>query len=188
MKCDYKDCPGSYKEKLTDQVNRKNGKVVVITDVPSLVCNLCGDTFYSSDAALQLERLRYGDAMPVGSVPLYDYMLWSANESIKRNYPASSNGAHDEVLKLRCRLGNPGHYVEELKAHLRRRRSGERVVINNVPQLTCNFCADTLFDTRTLHLLDNLPDSDIAPVGIAEVYHFAQGVEQPAKELVANNN
>ena len=42
MKCQV--CEGTYEERLITRAYRRDGKVVVVDDVPAEVCNLCGDT------------------------------------------------------------------------------------------------------------------------------------------------
>ena len=42
MKCQF--CDGRYEERLIARAYRRNGKVIVVDDVPAEVCHLCGDT------------------------------------------------------------------------------------------------------------------------------------------------
>ncbi|MDP2950271.1 MAG: type II toxin-antitoxin system MqsA family antitoxin [Chloroflexota bacterium] len=41
MKCQL--CQGQYQERLVTRTYRRDGKIVVVDDVPAEVCNLCGD-------------------------------------------------------------------------------------------------------------------------------------------------
>lgn len=42
MKCQI--CNGRYEERLITRTYRRDGKIIVVDDVPAEVCNLCGDT------------------------------------------------------------------------------------------------------------------------------------------------
>lgn len=42
MKCQI--CDGSYEERLITRTYRRDGRIIVVDDVPAEVCNLCGDT------------------------------------------------------------------------------------------------------------------------------------------------
>ncbi len=42
MKCQI--CDGRYEERLIARAYRRNGKVIVVDDVPAEVCHPCGDT------------------------------------------------------------------------------------------------------------------------------------------------
>ena len=41
MKCQI--CDGEYEERLIARAYRRDGKVIVVDDVPAEVCNQCGD-------------------------------------------------------------------------------------------------------------------------------------------------
>jgi YgiT-type zinc finger domain-containing protein len=186
MKCNFKDCPGSYEEKLIARASREPGGVIVIDHVPVMVCRICGDSFFTADTAQRLDCFRDPQMKPVGSVPLYEYPLWSAKQTNARQGRTNGQSGNNEMPMIKCRFSwCPGYYEEKLRARTGRQRDGQLLVVNNVPQLSCNFCADTLLDTRTLYLLEALPDSGVAPTGNAPLYEFAQGKEmQPDKELV----
>ncbi len=186
MKCNFKDCPGRYEEKLITRANRSPSQVMVIDHVPAMVCNICGDTFFTADTSQRLDCFDDPQVKPIGTVPLYEYPLWSAKQANARQSRTNGQANNSEMPKIKCRFSwCPGYYEEKLRAHLKSRRDGQTVVINNVPQLSCDFCADTLLDTRTLYVLDALPDSDIAPISTSPLYEFAQVAEaQPGKELV----
>lgn len=186
MKCNFKDCPGRYEEKLITRASRVSGEVKVIDHVPAMVCTICGDNFFPADTAQRLDRFDDPQVKPIGTIPLYEYPLWSAKQANERQSRSNGQTSSSEMPMIKCRFNwCPGYYEEKLRAHLKPRHDGQTVVINNVPQLSCNFCADTLLDTRTLHLLEALPDSSIAPVGSAPLYEFAQAAAaQKGKELV----
>ncbi len=42
MKCQI--CEGHYEERFITRAYRRDGKVIVVDDVPAEVCSLCGDT------------------------------------------------------------------------------------------------------------------------------------------------
>lgn len=45
MKCNLKGCPGHYEEKLiAETYATKEGQLVVVADIPALVCDVCGDS------------------------------------------------------------------------------------------------------------------------------------------------
>jgi YgiT-type zinc finger domain-containing protein len=72
--CRNLGCPGHYEEeRITEALRFPDGRVIVIEDIPALVCDFCGDTLLEPDAAEELERIKAGAAPPIGSVPLYRY-------------------------------------------------------------------------------------------------------------------
>ncbi len=50
-------CKGILSEKQTTYMVDLDGQVIIIKNVPSLVCTQCGDTTYSTDVVKQLERI-----------------------------------------------------------------------------------------------------------------------------------
>jgi len=178
-------CPGKEKEELIVDVTRRNGQVAVINHVPALVCNFCGATGFTYQTMEQLERLDRNAPSPVGSVPLYDYAQ-AFPERLREELIANGYGTVNmaELPPFKCRLpGHPGVYKQETTVY-QRCRNGQLVVVNNVPRLVCNICTDTLYEEQTLRQLDRLLESDIAPIGSAPLYEFAQGAEQTSDQLV----
>ena len=54
--CMYCKCK-IYKNSLTTHVVNYNGCVIVIKNVPCTECVQCGETFYSNEVAIHLEKL-----------------------------------------------------------------------------------------------------------------------------------
>jgi YgiT-type zinc finger domain-containing protein len=74
MSCRNQGCPGEYEEERITKASRfPDGRIIVIEDIPALVCDFCGDTLIGSEAAEELERIKAGKAPAIGSVPLYRY-------------------------------------------------------------------------------------------------------------------
>ena len=70
MKCDA--CQqGQYRRKTTVLSFRRKGTSVVVEDVPSLVCDLCGDTLLSEATVRHVEELL--EQEPQGAAPLYRF-------------------------------------------------------------------------------------------------------------------
>jgi YgiT-type zinc finger domain-containing protein len=187
MNCYKKGCPGKQHEELIVHAVSPGGKgVVVFNHVPALVCDFCGASGFTYNTVEQLERILQGGTEPAGSVPLYDYAQ-AFPERLRDKLIANRYGTVNmaELPAFKCRFpGHPGVYEQETTVY-QRRRNGQLVVVNNVPQLVCNICADILYEEQTLRQLDRLLDSDTAPIGNAPLYEFAQGTEmQPDKELV----
>jgi YgiT-type zinc finger domain-containing protein len=89
--CRNQGCPGHYEEeRITEALRFPDGHIIVIDDIPALVCDFCGDTLIDPDAAEELERIKAGAAPATGSVPLYRYGTAAAL------VPA---GASDEVTR-----------------------------------------------------------------------------------------
>ena len=55
MRCDL--CPGQYVDKLTVVPLKREGRTVVVEDVPARVCDLCGDRLYSASTFSELFAL-----------------------------------------------------------------------------------------------------------------------------------
>ena len=69
MKCDL--CPGHYVEKRTVVSFRRQGRTVVVEDVPALVCDICGDTLYSEATFRRVYELLEDE--PQDAAPLYRF-------------------------------------------------------------------------------------------------------------------
>ena len=69
MKCDL--CPGEYRDKLTVIPLTRDGRTIVVADVPAHVCNLCGDRLYSGSTFDRLTEVLDGE--PEGTVPIYRF-------------------------------------------------------------------------------------------------------------------
>ena len=69
MRCDL--CQGSYRKKKVVLSFQRQGKSVLVEDVPALVCHTCGDTLLSEAAVRQVEQIL--DQEPQGTAPLYRF-------------------------------------------------------------------------------------------------------------------
>ena len=69
MKCSL--CQGHYREKSVVISFHREGRTVLVEDVPALVCDLCGDELLTEDTAEQVERLL--EREPQATAPLYRF-------------------------------------------------------------------------------------------------------------------
>ena len=54
MKCQI--CDGSYEERLITRTYRRDGRIIVVDDVPAEVCNLCGDVLLKPETVELIEE------------------------------------------------------------------------------------------------------------------------------------
>ena len=69
MKCDL--CPGQYVDKLAVVPLKRDGRTVVVEDVPARACDLCGDRLYSESTFGRLFALIERDPQDVA--PMYRF-------------------------------------------------------------------------------------------------------------------
>ena len=62
---------GAYKDKLVVFSARRDDRLIVVEDVPALVCNTCGDQIFTEKAARGIERAAAGE--PAYSSPIYRF-------------------------------------------------------------------------------------------------------------------
>jgi YgiT-type zinc finger domain-containing protein len=62
---------GTYREKLIVFSSRRGDRLVVVEDVPALVCDVCGDQIITEETAREIERVTSGE--PAGTAPLYRF-------------------------------------------------------------------------------------------------------------------
>lgn len=53
MRCQI--CDGQYEDRLITRAYRRDGRVVVVDDVPAEVCNLCGDTLLKPETVERIQ-------------------------------------------------------------------------------------------------------------------------------------
>lgn len=72
MKCIM--CKGDLENKLTNFIADLGNCIIIVKDVPSQVCNQCGEVSYSHDVALQLEKItnKLKDAMTEVAIVHYN--------------------------------------------------------------------------------------------------------------------
>lgn len=171
-KCVYKDCPGVREQKLITYATSGRNGTIVVDQVPAIVCKVCGDTGLTMDTLKDLNQIEQESATYSGRVPLYRYQL-AIPEQRRTAMP--------------CRIvGCGGHYDYLLRPHVEYDQRGRMVVVDDVPQLSCSECGDTLFDERTLFHVKALPNSGVRLIASVPLYDFAQATaEQPALAEVA---
>ena len=62
---------GAYEEKLVVFSARRDGRLIVVEDVPALVCGTCGDQVFTEEASRGIERALEGE--PAYSSPIYRF-------------------------------------------------------------------------------------------------------------------
>ena len=67
MKCDL--CEGHYRDKNIVLAFRREGRSVVVEDVPARVCDVCGDTLLTEGTIHEVDELLEQQAH--GAAPLY---------------------------------------------------------------------------------------------------------------------
>ena len=72
MKCSINDCPGAYDHKLVTHTVRPGGELLVIDDVPALVCDTCGDVLFEPETVEMIQQvLQDGGRKPVATAPVF---------------------------------------------------------------------------------------------------------------------
>ncbi len=74
MQCTIVGCPGTYDARDTVVVERVQGQLMVIEQVPVEVCDVCGDLLFRPETIRHGEALRQTAAPPHRTVPLYAYV------------------------------------------------------------------------------------------------------------------
>ncbi len=72
MKCSNNDCPGGYDRKFVTHTVRPGGELIIIDDVPALVCDTCGDVLFEPATIEQIEHvLQDRGREPVATAPVF---------------------------------------------------------------------------------------------------------------------
>jgi len=68
-------CKGSLKEKTVTYTTEYKGRVVVVENVPALVCRQCGETVFRPEVVEKLQKIVWGELPQTGEikVPFYDF-------------------------------------------------------------------------------------------------------------------
>jgi YgiT-type zinc finger domain-containing protein len=74
MKCSIEGCPGEHEDRRIVHTVRRDGEVIVIDGVPAEVCPVCGDVLLRPETIRRIEELLEGEATPVSTAPLYQYV------------------------------------------------------------------------------------------------------------------
>ncbi len=62
---------GSYRDELVVFSARRGNRLIVVEDVPALVCDMCGDQIFADETAREIERAATGE--PAYSAPIYRF-------------------------------------------------------------------------------------------------------------------
>jgi YgiT-type zinc finger domain-containing protein len=77
MPCALKGCSGHYEPRLVVHTAHRQGRLVVIEQVPAEVCDLCGDTLYTLETSerisTMLEAIEAGTLHPQRSAPVLPF-------------------------------------------------------------------------------------------------------------------
>lgn len=72
MKCFM--CKGSLTNKLTTFMVDIENSIIIIKNVPSQVCDQCGDVSYSNEVASQLEKTAYSLRESITEIAVVNYI------------------------------------------------------------------------------------------------------------------
>lgn len=78
MKNDYADCHfcgGAVEEKIQPRELRRNGRLILVENVPMGVCTQCGERYLLPEVAEQIDRLLEGRTNPEKTieVPVFQF-------------------------------------------------------------------------------------------------------------------
>ncbi len=136
MKCSELGCSGEYEQKLTTQVLERKGKIVIIEDIPSLVCDVCGDTCVDPEVFGQLVKIGVSGEKPVRFAPVFQYTVDRPKHVRGRRGPTISNQTEHEAGRPMC-AGREGVPHEPRLMH----RNGSRMSgRNRRTQWACPVC------------------------------------------------
>ena len=71
MKCPVRGCPGEMQDRRIVHTFVRNGKPLVVEDLPALVCPVCGYTVLDLQVLDTLYALDPETETPVGQAPVY---------------------------------------------------------------------------------------------------------------------
>jgi YgiT-type zinc finger domain-containing protein len=77
MKCIVQGCPGEMEPRRIVHTFVRNGKPIVVEDLPALVCPLCGHTVLDLEVLDILFSFDPETAVPVGQAPVFRLPLTS---------------------------------------------------------------------------------------------------------------
>lgn len=68
-------CKGDLEEKTVTYTTEYKGRVVVVDNVPALVCIQCGETVFRPQVVEKLQKIVWGELPQTGEVkvPFYDF-------------------------------------------------------------------------------------------------------------------
>ena len=68
---------GAYRERLVLHSEHRGDRLIVVEDVPALVCDVCGDQIFTEEASKGIERALEGE--PAYSSPIYRFPAEAAS-------------------------------------------------------------------------------------------------------------
>lgn len=71
MKCRIETCPGDYQRKAILFRGKRNGRPVMIDEVPAQVCQVCGDTVLEPHVVRHIEALLRSHERPAKQYPVF---------------------------------------------------------------------------------------------------------------------
>ncbi len=74
MKCSIADCAGEYEHREVVRAIQQGDRIIVVEHIPAEVCDVCGDVLFTPETIERLETLRQTTAIPVRTIPLYDFL------------------------------------------------------------------------------------------------------------------
>ena len=57
MKCNMETCDGVYEERSVEHRMQVNGELIVVENVPAMVCPVCGSRLFSEETVATLDRI-----------------------------------------------------------------------------------------------------------------------------------
>lgn len=73
MKCNIRGCHGEYETRLIVHTVNYQGEILLLSDVPADVCDVCGDILFKPDTVRQIEHMLQTKMQPVKTVPVYEF-------------------------------------------------------------------------------------------------------------------
>ena len=73
MKCTVAGCSGEYQQRLIAQVFSRGGQVIVVEDIPTQVCDICGDILVAPEVVERLVRTDVAGKEPAKLAPVFQY-------------------------------------------------------------------------------------------------------------------
>ena len=73
MKCTVAGCSGEYRERFITQVFDRQGRIIVVEDIPAQVCDVCGDILLVPKVVERLVKTDAAGKEPVKFAPVFEY-------------------------------------------------------------------------------------------------------------------
>ena len=75
-------CPGEHEGDSVTLLKQRNGQDVVVDNIPALVCDTCGSTFYDARTIYHTEKLLESRLKPNRTAPLYNFAQGAIHQPI----------------------------------------------------------------------------------------------------------